>query len=92
MSRIDIYYGGTRFSTGNRGYPELQDEIQRLVRAGGGWLEVNYGDGTATPATIYIAGGVTIALVAVAEMGLSPSKLTVDRHVLLEVEPGGDRC
>lgn len=87
MSRIDIYYGGARFSTGNRDYRELQDEIDRLVRAGGGWLEVNYGDGTATPAAMYIARGVDIVLVAVPETSISPFHLAVDRHVLLEVDP-----
>lgn len=64
MKRIDVYYGGQRYSVGNRSVDDLRAQIDAALAAGGGWVEVNWADGIATPAQVLISPGTPIALVA----------------------------
>lgn len=67
MKRIDVLYGGNRYSLGNREYEDVQREIAGALAAGMGWLTVNYGDGAPTDAQLLITPGVDLALVPIDE-------------------------
>ena len=69
MKRIDVNYGGDVFSIGGRDAADVQREIEGHMRAGGGWLQVNSGEGSARPALLYIAPGATVALLPVVGLG-----------------------
>lgn len=69
MKRIDVNYGGDVFSVVGRDAVDLQREIEDHMRAGGGWMQVNSGEGTVRPALLYIAPGATVALLPVVGPG-----------------------
>ena len=45
MKRIDIHYGGERYSVGGRDVEGVLTEIEQGLGGGRHWLEVNDGDG-----------------------------------------------
>ncbi|AZS42921.1 hypothetical protein BWL13_00462 [Microbacterium oleivorans] len=67
MARIDISYGGQRYSVGNRTLEELHREIRQGARDGQYWLAVNDGEGSVSPAYLFITPGVPIAVIPVPE-------------------------
>lgn len=64
MKRVEILYGGEMYSIGDRDYEGVRDEIAAALDAGRGWLRVNLGAGTVTPADLLLTSGVSIAVVA----------------------------
>jgi hypothetical protein len=67
VKHIDVGYGGDWYSIGARDIDEVQREIDEHLRAGGGWLQVNAGEGSVGPARLYVSPGTPIALLPVAE-------------------------
>ena len=67
MKRIDIYYGGERYSVGQRTFEELAAEVKAALDAGGDWIKVNDGDGAPRTAYLLITPGVSVAIVPIPE-------------------------
>lgn len=65
MKRIDIVYGGERYSVGNRDADALREEIAAGVARGVHWLEVNDGDGAARAAFLLLSSGVPVAVIPI---------------------------
>lgn len=70
MKRINIQYGGERYSVGNRDLDELKAEIAAGLRDNAVyWLEVNEGDGVVAPAFLALSAGTSLALSPVLDEG-----------------------
>jgi hypothetical protein len=67
MKRIDIYYGGSHYSVGQRDDDELRDEILAGLAAGPHWLEVNDGEGAPRRAYLLLSPGVPLAVIPIAD-------------------------
>ncbi|AWB86265.1 hypothetical protein [Mycetocola zhujimingii] len=66
MKRVEIAYGGQKYSVPNRDIADLRSEIGDALGAGKThWLEVNSGEGILEPAYLLISPGVPIALLDV---------------------------
>ena len=67
MKRIDIQYGGNMYSVGGRDLTELQRHIADVATApaGGGWMQVNDGEGEERPAYLLLTPGTSIAVIPV---------------------------
>ena len=65
MKRIDIHYGGERYSVGGRDVEGVLTEIEQGLGGSGHWLEVNDGDGAPRTAYLLITPGVPVAIVPV---------------------------
>ncbi|MFJ6678442.1 hypothetical protein ACIQLK_04850 [Microbacterium sp. NPDC091382] len=76
MSRIDISYGGQWYSVGDRTLEDVHREIQEGARGGEYWLAVNDGEGSASPAYLFITPGVPIAVIPVPE----PRDTQIEEH------------
>ena len=66
MKRIEVVYGGVKYTIPNRDLADVQKEITDAV-AGKTlhWLEANSGEGIVEPAHLLIAAGVPIVVVDV---------------------------
>lgn len=65
MKRIDIVYGGEHYSVGGRDLAELRSEIEKGLRSGIHWLEVNDGEGATRTAYLALTPGTPIAVVPI---------------------------
>ncbi|MCP2032724.1 hypothetical protein L1277_002834 [Okibacterium sp. HSC-33S16] len=66
MNRVDVVYGGARYSVPHRDIADLQAEIGDAVTAGRShWLQVNSGEGILEPAYLLVSPGASIALLDV---------------------------
>ena len=65
MKRIDIQYGGDRYSVGGRPLEDLQDEIAVGLASGVHWLEVNEGEGSRRQAFLLLTPGVPLSVVPI---------------------------
>lgn len=66
MKRVELSYGGGKYSVPNRDIADLQKEIGDAVDAGKTlWLQVNSGEGILESAFLLISPGVPIALLDV---------------------------
>ena len=73
VKRIDIYYGGERYSVGMRTFEDVSAQIFTALRSGGDWIEVNQGDGAPRTAYLLISPGVDIAILPIPETGPEPT-------------------
>lgn len=80
MKRIDLIYGGQRYSISGREYADVQSEIISGISAGGSWLSVNVGEGSALMGHILITAGVDLTLIPV-------SAVEAERHEAPETPP-----
>ena len=66
MKRVEVIYGGVKYTIPNRELSDVQTEITDAI-AGGSlhWLEANSGEGILEPAHLLIAAGIPIAVVDV---------------------------
>ncbi|WP_426715326.1 hypothetical protein [Campylobacter coli] len=70
MKRIDIYYGGERYSVGQRTLADVQSDIEAAMTSGApAWVQVNDGDGAPRTAYLLITPGVPIAVIPIPEGG-----------------------
>jgi hypothetical protein len=68
VKRVDVIYGGIRYSIPNREPDDLKAEIADALTAGAPyWLAVNHGEGTLHEAELLITPGVDLSV-----MGLDP--------------------
>jgi hypothetical protein len=68
MKRVDVIYGGIRYTIASRDPADLKAEIEDALKSGEPhWLAVNHGEGTLHEAELLIATGIDIAV-----MGLDP--------------------
>lgn len=68
MKRIDLFYGGLRYTIADREPADLKLEIADALTSGTPyWLAVNHGEGTLHEAELLITPGVDLAV-----MGLDP--------------------
>ena len=66
MKRLEIAYGGARYSIPNRELADVQNEIADAVASGSvHWLKANSGEGIVEPAYLLITPGVQIVVVDV---------------------------
>ena len=66
MKRVDLVYGGGKYSLPNRDIADLQKEIGDAADSGKShWLQVNSGEGILESAFLLISPGVPIALLDV---------------------------
>ena len=66
MKRLEVAYGGSRYSIPNRELDEVQQEIADAIASGSvHWLRANSGEGILEPAYLLITAGVPIAVVDV---------------------------
>jgi hypothetical protein len=66
VKRVDLLYGGDRYSVAGRDIADLQKEIGDAVDAGRShWLRVNSGEGILEPAYLLVSPGVPLALLDV---------------------------
>lgn len=85
MKRIDVIYGGIRYTIAHREVAELKAEIADALSAGvPHWLAVNHGEGTLHEAELLITPGVDLAV-----MGLDPD-IQDDRSEGNATLPGDD--
>ena len=66
MKRIEVIYGGVKYTIPNRELADVQTEITDAI-AGGSlhWLDANSGEGILEPAHLLIGAGIPIAVVDV---------------------------
>jgi len=70
VKRIDIYYGGERYSVGQRTREDVQGDIEAAMAASGpAWIQVNDGDGAPRTAYLLITPGVPLAVIPIPEGG-----------------------
>lgn len=68
MKRVDVIYGGIRYSIPSRDPDGLKAEISEALTSGEPyWLAVNHGEGTLQKADLLITRGVDLSV-----MGLDP--------------------
>lgn len=66
MKRLEIAYGGARYSIPNRELDEVQQEIADAITSGSAhWLRANSGEGIVEPAYLLVTAGVPIAVIDV---------------------------
>ncbi|MET1051432.1 MAG: hypothetical protein ABWX65_02220 [Mycetocola sp.] len=66
MKRLEIIYGGSKYTIPNRELADVQNEITDAIANGGQhWLEVNSGEGILEPAHLLIGSGVPIVVIDV---------------------------
>jgi hypothetical protein len=65
MKRIDLVYGGQRYSVGGRELDDLKKEIEVGLASGPTWIIVNDGEGEPRPAHLLIVPGVEIAVIPI---------------------------
>ncbi|WP_127475742.1 hypothetical protein [Microbacterium sulfonylureivorans] len=65
MKRIDVVYGGERYSIGGRELDELLGEIEAGIAGGVHWLTVNDGEGAPRWAHLLLTPGVPIAVIPI---------------------------
>ncbi|HEV7848391.1 MAG TPA: hypothetical protein VGO88_03575 [Mycetocola sp.] len=66
MKRIEVLYGGGKYTIPNRDIADVQKEITDALMSGSPhWLEANSGEGILEPAYLLIASGITVAVVDV---------------------------
>ena len=66
MKRIEVIYGGVKYTIPNRDIADVQKEITDAI-AGNSlhWLEANSGEGILEPAHLLISAGIPVAVVDV---------------------------
>ena len=66
MKRIEVIYGGVKYTIPNRSIADVQKEITDAI-AGDSlhWLEANSGEGILEPAHLLISAGIPVAIVDV---------------------------
>lgn len=65
MKRVDVLYGGVRYTIANRELAGLKAEIEDALKSGvPRWLAVNHGEGTLHEAELLIAPGIDIVVMA----------------------------
>jgi len=67
MKRIDIVYGGERYSVGGRDFEALRLEVETGLADGPRWLRVNDGEGELREAFLLLGPGMPVAIVPVPE-------------------------
>ncbi|MET0714130.1 MAG: hypothetical protein ABWY57_04395 [Mycetocola sp.] len=66
MKRIEVLYGGGKYTIPNRDLADVQEEITGAMASGSPhWLEVNSGEGILEPAYLLITPGIPVAVVDV---------------------------
>jgi len=61
--RVTLRYGEGVYTIAGRSAEDVRDEVSRIVGSGQpGWLEVNFGEGRATPAHLLITAGVALSV------------------------------
>ena len=66
MKRIEVIYGGVKYTIPNRDLADVQKEITDAIAEGSvHWLEANSGEGILEPAHLLIGNGVPIVVVDV---------------------------
>jgi hypothetical protein len=65
VKRIDIVYGGERYSVGGRDVEALKDEIVAGTTGSPRWLHVNDGEGAAREALLLLSPGIPIAIIPI---------------------------
>lgn len=66
MKRIELHYGGSRYTIPNRDLGDVQKEITEAMSSGTPhWLQANSGEGILEPAYLLITAGIPIAVVDV---------------------------
>ncbi|MET0888215.1 MAG: hypothetical protein ABWX92_17390 [Mycetocola sp.] len=66
MKRIEVIYGGVKYTIPNRELADVQREITEAIAEDSlHWLEANSGEGILEPAHLLITAGIPIAVVDV---------------------------
>ena len=66
MKRIDVMYGGEKYSIGQEDYDSIKAAIvDAAVTGATTWLAVNHGEGRMQPAELLIGPGIPIALLPI---------------------------
>jgi hypothetical protein len=66
VKRIEVLYGGGKYTIPNRDLADVQREItDAMVSGSPHWLEANSGEGALEPAYLLITAGITVAVVDV---------------------------
>lgn len=66
MKRIEVIYGGVKYTIPNRELAAVQQEITDAMAKGSPhWLEANSGEGILEPAYLLITTGIPVAVVDV---------------------------
>lgn len=68
MNRIDIHYGGFRYSVDGRHLDDLMREVVVGMSAGAHWLEVTESVGPEHPAYLLLTPGVPLSIVPAADL------------------------
>lgn len=68
MKRIELVYGGAKYTIAYRDIADVQQEIGNALNIGEPhWLQVNSGEGIPEPAYLLISPGIPVALLDVME-------------------------
>lgn len=66
MKRIEVVYGGVKYTIPNRDLDDVRNEIADAMASGSlHWLEANSGEGILEPAYLLISAGVPVVVVDV---------------------------
>ncbi|PZE88656.1 hypothetical protein [Curtobacterium sp. MCBD17_008] len=83
MKRTVISYGGNRYTIANEDVASVQARITEGLRNEPWmWLEVNHGDGRATPARLLVSPATPVAVIRERDADEEDDHSSVARHLL----------
>ena len=66
MKRVEVVYGGVKYTIPNRELEDVRNEVTDAIASGTlHWLQANSGEGILEPAYLLVAAGVPIVVVDV---------------------------
>ncbi|PZE83232.1 hypothetical protein [Curtobacterium sp. MCBD17_032] len=92
MKRTAITYGGSRYTIPNEDVASVQARITEGLRNEPWfWLEVNHGDGRATPARLLVSPATPVAVISERDTDQQDEGSSVARYILPdELRPVSD--
>ncbi|PYY45471.1 hypothetical protein [Curtobacterium sp. MCBD17_023] len=83
MKRTAITYGGSRYTIANEDVASVQARITEGLRNEPWmWLEVNHGDGRATPARLLVSPATPVAIISERDTDQQDEESSVARYIL----------
>ncbi|PZE65944.1 hypothetical protein [Curtobacterium sp. MCBD17_021] len=83
MKRTIVTYGGTQYTIANEDVETVQARIAEGLRSEPFmWLQVNFGDGRATPAQLLISPATPVAIVTERDVDEQDEDSSVARYLL----------
>jgi hypothetical protein len=86
VKRTAVMYGGSRYTIANEDVASVQARITEGLRNQPWmWLEVNHGDGRATPARLLVSPATPVAIISERDTDQQDEESSVARYILPEL-------